>query len=374
MKIIYVTNEYPDITSNYGGIAVVVKNEVEGFIRKGYTVEVILLVQNRLKDVNLPSFIKPFYWPVQGAMKGIRVRLKLISFLNTNYLKEDIVVCTDYAGLIPFIIKSKKIVQLHNSLTTTLSIQGKKVSALTFLLEYFTIISSDRIRAVSKSVLLNTYQYFPFSKYRPAEVIFNGVNVSKEDNIENNIEQLFGKPGKNIVFIGKLSRLKGVDFLSEIINRVHLKLPEANFTLIGHNEFIDGVSQKENLLNQVTNKKKIVTYDRVDNVKINELIRNSQLLILPSRTEALPMVVIEAFANARPVVVFNVGGLSEMIDEGMNGFLITPFDVDLFSKRIIEILTDNNLYQKLSVNAKNKFKQTFQFDTTIEKLEKFYLN
>ena len=314
MKIIYVTNEYPGITPNYGGIAVVVKNEVEGFIRKGYIVEVILLLQNKLTDVNLPSFLKPFYWPQNGRMKGIKVRYQLMKYLNSHYSKKDIIVCTDYAGLIPFRIKSKKIVQLHESLSLKSIKQKKKTSFITFVLEYLTVITSDRIRAVSKSVLLDTFRYFPFSKYRLAEVIFNGIDIYKENDIlKSNV-----RPETNIIFIGKLSRLKGVDFLSEIINKVHSKLPEANFTLIGHDEMIAGISQKDEMLNEISAKDKIAIFERVENNKINELIRNSQLLILPSRTEALPMVVIEAFANARPVVAFNVGGLSEMVDDGMN--------------------------------------------------------
>lgn len=366
MKLVYITNEYPEITSNYGGIAVVLKNEVDGFKSKGYCVEVVIVSQKILDIHERYDYIKPFYWPGKGVMKGLRMRNNLIKYINTYFSKNDIVICMDYAGLLPFKIRPTKIVQLHESLSIKSIIQRKSYSTITYLLEYFTVLFSNKIRAVSESVLYDTNKYFPFTKFIESRVVYNGISCL----IMNKVEHV--STTKNIVFIGKLSKLKGADFIAPIVNKVHESIQDVTFTIIGHDEIINGVSRKEIIINEIAFKDKVSFYNRVENAEIYNFIQKSQLLVLPSRTEALPTVVIESFSCSRPVVAFDVGGLSEMVTDGEDGYIIEAFNIDLFAKKIIKILASENLRKTLSENARKKYDRLFKFELMIDELEKFY--
>jgi glycosyltransferase involved in cell wall biosynthesis len=367
MKIIYVSNEYPNVTANYGGIAVVFKNEVEGLLDLGYEVEVILITRSKIELNTIPPYLKLFYWPSLKFLSGIALRAKLFLFINLNYSRKDIVICADYAGLLPFIIRSKKIVQLHESLSLKAIEQNSKIDILTFLLEYFTILFSSKLRAVSESVLINTFKYYPLTRFIYSEVIFNGLKnerllCTKTHDYEN----------YNVIFIGKLSNLKGVDFLGGIINRVHHQLPLVTFTIIGHDEISHLASNKLKLENEIIFKKNIEFIPRIENEKVKEYLEKSSILILPSRTEALPMVVLEAFLNSVPVVAFEVGGIPEMIDNGFNGFIIPKYDVEMFAVKIIDILSNKELHTRMSVNARIKFNSHFRLEDTLINLKSFY--
>jgi glycosyltransferase involved in cell wall biosynthesis len=368
MKIIYVANEYPGITPNFGGIAVVIKNEIEYLIKNGYWVELILVVHDAVNRENLDKNIIIFNWEKKGMFRGLHTRFKLLNYVNQNYKKNDVVNCTDYFGLLPFWIRPRKIVHLHGSLSLNAIGQKKRISLVSFFLEYMTILSSDKIRGVSKSVINLTNYYFPFTKKIKAEVIYNGITYN-DINLDNR-STIHGI--KNIVFLGKLSKLKGVHFLSDIINFVHEKSLNVQFTIIGQEETRLAVSQKNRLQNEIRNRSLVKFSTRIPNSEVQGLFQKTDLLILPSMTEALPMVVIEAMSQGCPTVAFNVGGLNEMIVDFENGFLIDPYDIEMFVNRINLIITGDLSVKNINKTTREIFLAKFTLDKSMEKLSTFY--
>ena len=369
MRIVYVTTEYPALTANYGGIAVVYKNEVESLRLRGHDVEVILISSYLLKDAKIPPYVSLFHFPVTGKLKGLRGRIKLTFYINSRYDRNTIIVNADFGGLLPFRIKSKKIVQLHGSGTLKLFLQWKNAKMLLYLLEYKNIKNSDKIRAVSQAVLNESKNVFPLIKKIPAEIIHNGIHGFNETRIEH---MKSPQITMNVIFIGKLSELKGVLFLGAIINGIHEVLPEMEFIIIGHDEIKGGQSRREELIKSIRLIQRVSLYERVDNNEMGQFLNKSNVLILPSKTEALPMVVIEAFSCHVPVVAFNVGGLSELIDDGINGYLIQPFDINTFVHKVIAILSEETETIRMPEKAYLKFVSEFRLETCINKLEAFY--
>jgi glycosyltransferase involved in cell wall biosynthesis len=370
MKIIYLTTEYPGLTENYGGIAVVFEKEVNLLRLKGYYVDVILITSYSINNKPIPSYIKTFSFTGKGAIKGLRDRFRLISYINKNYSDKDLIVTSDFLGLVPYYIKPVKIVQLHGSLTILSIKQSKHVQWMTYLLEYFNILTANRIRSVSDSILIDSRKVFPFISKNKCAVIHNGIDI---DNLGSHaINSDFDGP-LNIIYIGKLSKLKGVLFLGDIINGVNGILPEVCFTIIGHDEVQDGISQKEVLKKQIKQIQNVKFIDRLPNDEIHDYIGQSKLLILPSITESLSMVVIEAFAAGRPAVSFKVGGTNEVIDDGINGYLIEPYEIQDFVDKILNILRlDEKSYCEMCLAAFNKCINNFNIEITVEQLINFY--
>ena len=99
------------------------------------------------------------------------------------------------------------------------------------------------------------------------------------------------------------------------------------------------------------------------------LCSKADLLMLSSDYEGLPMVILEAMSFGKPVVASNVGGISEIVRNDINGYAIEN-NAQLFAEKIQCILEDEKLYRKFS----NSSLEIFQKELTIEKMVKGYMN
>jgi len=93
----------------------------------------------------------------------------------------------------------------------------------------------------------------------------------------------------------------------------------------------------------------------IDSNELNKIYNISDLLILPSREDNLPNVMLESFANGTPVLSFNTGGMKDYIIHGKNGILISYFDPNLISEEIINF--HKNMY-----NFDSQYIKDFAFD------------
>jgi glycosyltransferase involved in cell wall biosynthesis len=98
----------------------------------------------------------------------------------------------------------------------------------------------------------------------------------------------------------------------------------------------------------------------------------ADVVVVPSMLENLPNTIIEAFAAATPVVAFNVGGISDIIDDKTNGCLVKPFDAGELAGAISWILADDRRRQKMSASARNKYLQNFTVGRMASDYIEFY--
>lgn len=86
--------------------------------------------------------------------------------------------------------------------------------------------------------------------------------------------------------------------------------------------------------------------------KLNLAYSSLNLFVAPSREENLANTVLEAMASSTPTIGFNIGGMVDVIRNGVNGFIVNQFDVEELADRIVEILRDKNLQSRLSEGAR----------------------
>jgi glycosyltransferase involved in cell wall biosynthesis len=77
----------------------------------------------------------------------------------------------------------------------------------------------------------------------------------------------------------------------------------------------------------------------------------STLLVLPSRSEGMGRVIVEAFCRARPVVASRVGGIPDLVEDGRNGLLVEPGDTEGLADALVRVLDDRDLAERLGVAA-----------------------
>lgn len=105
---------------------------------------------------------------------------------------------------------------------------------------------------------------------------------------------------------------------------------------------------------------------------VPELLTISDCFVLLSYEEPFGVAFIEALGCGKPVVGYKAGGVPEVIADGKVGFLVPPHDINSVVEKIYMILTDKNLYEKLSFNARSYFLERFDFKKMVSNIENLY--
>lgn len=103
-------------------------------------------------------------------------------------------------------------------------------------------------------------------------------------------------------------------------------------------------------------------------------LKESQILVIPSRMESIPQVIKEAFYLGVPVVAFDVGGISELVKDGINGRLVRPEDEEELIMRVNGLLENRRQLQKLGQNGHDLVMQNLTWEALLPKYEDFYKN
>jgi len=148
------------------------------------------------------------------------------------------------------------------------------------------------------------------------------------------------------LFVGVLERYKNVDGLAEAWRRVEPRVPEARLRLVGSGTLQPVV---ESLVRDFPGR--VSWTERLTQREISAALDESTFLILPSRSEGMGRVIVEAFCRARPVVASRVGGIPDLVQDGVNGLLVEPGKTDALAAAMVKLLTDRELAQQLGTEA-----------------------
>lgn len=171
-----------------------------------------------------------------------------------------------------------------------------------------------------------------------------------------------------ILFVGALDRHKGIDVLLEAWIRVEEEFPEADLIIAGDGPWRNRL---ERLVQELWVQGGISLAGQVSRSDIKEYLDDSSLLVLPSRSEGLGRVILEAFARGRPVVATAVGGIPELIEHGHNGLLVPPEDPSALADAIVELLSDRRRIRAMGRRARELVAERDplrQFEAGIERL------
>lgn len=172
------------------------------------------------------------------------------------------------------------------------------------------------------------------------------------DNVPNKLSKL---EEKNIIAVGRLSEEKGFDDLLRLFKKISTKHGDWKLNIIG-----DGM-ERNNLLELAKELKlgdKVAFHGYQSKDFINEMLINSSLYVMTSRTESFGLVLIEAMSYGVPCVAYDSAqGAKEIIDDGKNGFLVKDRNEEEMLNKINELINDEKLRKRLGKNARSKAKE-----------------
>ena len=198
---------------------------------------------------------------------------------------------------------------------------------------------------------------------RKITVIHHGIDEEKfrpDIDVKGILEAYPQLKGKEVIFHpARIGLGKGCDISVKALNLVCQKHPRAVLVLAGSKNIIDwGATQQKDIAYIVQLIKhfgleKNVLIDVYSLEKMKELYALSRVCIYPSSVgEPFGLVMLEAMATANPIVVTNAGGMPEIIKDGINGFVIPVRDFEALASRIVQLLEDDRLRERLGYTGR----------------------
>jgi len=183
------------------------------------------------------------------------------------------------------------------------------------------------------------------------------------DSNELVVEQLVTK--KSLLYVGRLSRTKGVHYMIEMGIKLSNRGYDIQIDIVGDGE------DKEFFKSLIPDefKDKFIFYGWKSREEVDQIMKMCYLLIFPSiYPEAFGISGIEAMMRGKPVVGFDVGGVSTWLKNEESGFLVPVKDLDSLTKKTIFLLDDTETYTQMSKKARVLALSEFSADKHMSKL------
>jgi len=332
----------------------------------------------RIQDVkttmHFRDTIRPMWWSsLLQFLKIITIQMKMCWILIK--ISKDIDIVIFYVGganLLPPVLMAKalrkKVItsaiglgslgykKVHNN---RLFSKGRAFTIILSVMEKTIFSLSDRVIVESPSVI----NFLDLGKYKQKLVTTGARYVDTElFQIKKELRER-----KNLVgYIGRLEEGKGVMNFFEAIPLILEKQDNLEFFLGGYGPLYDRIKERlrSNNLSRKVELMGWIPHDKVANY-LNEL----KLLVLPSYSEGLPTIVLEAMACGTPVLATPVGGIPDVIKDGETGFIMENNSPKCFAENIVRVLECPDL-DNVTKNARKLIKEKYTYEAAVERYKK----
>ena len=163
---------------------------------------------------------------------------------------------------------------------------------------------------------------------------------------------------KVLLFVGRLAEKKGVCYAIEAMRNVD----NAMLVIAGDGPLREELQRQADKVMRETGKK-IVFLGAKTHEELKKIYASADLFVMPSITakdgdkEGFGLVILEAFASGLPIVASRSGGITDIVKDGVNGFLVEEKDVSGMAEQIDRLLKDEEIYNKMQIEAKKSAQQ-----------------
>lgn len=387
MHIVYVCREYPP-TLRGGGIATYIRLIAQGLVERGNKVTVICASDDTrtssdyrdkgvrvirlsggdfiLPSVESTSLLKKFRFIYRFDSYRKKIREAILELDDI-----DIIEVADFGAESYFLkdINAPVVVRLHTPSLfdrTTLGIkkyQGKdKLFQFIGEREKYILKHADFLSSCSESLKDWTIQNLGIDSNK-IEVIYNPIELPTQ------IVELKSSTVKpTIVFVGTISDVKGCADLFEAGKILAEKNVDFDMFLYGKmGEFAENLKMNEQSYPWFH------VIGKIEREKLFSIYCNASVVCFPSWWDNMPMVCLEAMGVGAVVLGSSSGGMSEIIQDSINGYLIEPHNVNLLAEKLQFLINlDSKTKKQISDNAKKRIENDFSLRTIVDKTIDYY--
>ena len=346
------------------GLALARKGHQVHFITYSYPVRLDFLEMNiHFHEVHVEEYPLFHYQPYELALSSKMayvIKTYHIDILHVHYA-----IPHAYAGYMAKQMLKREgievpmVTTLHGTDITLVGNHPTYKEAVTF-----SINESDIVTSVSESLKQDTLRLFRIDK--DIKVIPNFTNIKKSKETSPCKRTVMAKPEELIVtHISNFRKVKRIDDVVRIFYGIQQKLP-AKLIMVG-----DGPEREiaDQLCKDLGIKSKVLFLGNTSD--IDRILCFTDLFLLPSASESFGLSALEAMAAGVPVVSSNTGGLPEVNEEGVSGYLCPIGDVKAMAEKAIYILEDKTRLTQFKQNAR-KVAERFDEDKIVPMYEALY--
>jgi L-malate glycosyltransferase len=335
------------------------------FITYRQPVRLALLNANvHYHEVNVPEYPLFHYQPYELALSSKlvdMVKLYKIELLHVHYA-----IPHAYAGyMAKQMLKDQGITipmvtTLHGTDITLVGNHPFYKTAVTF-----SINKSDKVTSVSQSLKEDTLRLFDIKK--EIEVIPNFIELNHVDFETNPCKRsvMATTDERIITHISNFRKVKNIPDVIKIFYMIQKKI-KSKLMMVG-----DGPerAQAEKLCEDLGISDKVIFFGNSN--EINQILKYTDLFLLPSETESFGLAALEAMACSVPVISSNSGGLPEVNIQGISGYLSNVGDVDDMAANALKIISDDTILNEFKSKAL-QVAQRYSIEKIVPQYEKLY--
>ena len=171
-----------------------------------------------------------------------------------------------------------------------------------------------------------------------------------------------------LLFVGTLIERKGLADLLEALARPRVRALPWHLRIVGEGD----QNRWSNLVATHGLRDRVDLVGWVSSAGVHQLLERSDVLVLPSLNEGLPMVILEAMAHARPVIATSVGSVCDVVEDRVTGLLVPPSSPDALANALEQMIVEKGLRLKLGVAGHQLFAERFTIARLNGQLEELF--
>lgn len=197
--------------------------------------------------------------------------------------------------------------------------------------------------------------------YLPVICLYNGISLLPFTKIRE-INQL--------LYAGRLTPEKGISHLLEAVKKLKENKENITLTIAGEGGYKEDL---ENMVEKLDIQKQVVFLGAVSSDKLEKLYKASTVILIPSiYPDNLPTVGLEALSAGRPLIGSSIGGIPEIIQEGITGFLTKPGDSESIADLVKNLIHDKKTLEKMNSECRRYAEENFAISQHLADIEGQY--
>lgn len=379
-ELVVVCFKYPPIYSGYGKqMELVLKKLISktdefhitiltAYEESAYKDENFNIIPMLGKSDNKDESVFPFAWKVFRWLKKNKSSIDLIHCLKAG---PEAISCNIISKTfqIPLIVKvvqeefSERDLNAGNKIRRIKLKLRKKI--LSFVDYYIAI--SDEIEQNILNMKSRKTKIIRIPNGVDTELFHSPLNTEKKTSIRENIN--LKQDELIILYIGAINKRKGIP---ELLNSMEFLDTDKQVRLVLCGPTLENVNldEKVHSFNLTNTLIKIEYHGKISNPE--EYMRAADIFILPSHSEGLPNVLLEAGASGLPLIATDIGGSREIVTNEINGYIINVGDAQNMAECLNKLINNNSLRTEMAKKAEEFINENYSIDSVSEKYIELY--
>jgi len=354
-----------------GGVTNHISSLERYFTKMGHEVKVVAPA-SRAISVFGDKFIpigKPRPIPVSGSIARITISLRLASRIKAVLDQEKFDIIHLHEPFMPMLCSAVLRFSNTANVGTFHACHGRP--GYNFGRPISTIMLSRRARKLHGKIAVSKPAMEFASKYVPGyyNIIPNGIDL---EHFSPNVSPIdkFGDGKINILFVGRLERRKGLDYLLKAYRRVKGEIPNSRLIIVG-----PGIRlrHKYERLVRRSRLEDVIFMGHVDYDELPRYYKTADVFCAPATgRESFGIVLLEAMAVGTPIVASNIDGYASVVNHGAEGLLVPPKNEKMLAQALVSLMTDEPLRRQMGARGKLKA-QDYSWEYIAQRVLDYYL-